>query len=168
MVNCEIWSTDGFFLEEVWTHLHFRAEFKACNFLSYNNCSFMLSLKVLHVLWEVYRSVNPLSLQILRMGRWCHNAQPMTSFLQKCAKMMLLELQDLTWLVYLPPITLLLILFQWYAGIYKETFNVSKIAQTMQNMWNNISLSESQVYKKWQTSVIIREISDSNIETPQK
>ena len=28
-----------------------------------------------------------------------------------------------------------------------------------------ISLSESQVYKKWQTLVIIREISDSNLET---
>ena len=72
------------------------------------------------------------------------------------------------WLVYLPPITLLLILFQWYTEVYKKTFNVSKIVQTMQNMWNNISLSESQVYKKWQTLVIIREISDSNLETPQK
>ena len=28
-----------------------------------------------------------------------------------------------------------------------------------------ISLSESQVYKKWQTFVIIQEISDSNLET---
>ena len=63
---------------------------------------------------------------------------------------------------------LLLILFQWYTEVYKETFNVGKIAQTTQNMWNNISLSESQVYKKWQTLVIIREISDSNLETPQK
>ena len=63
---------------------------------------------------------------------------------------------------------LLLILFQWYTEVYKEMFNVGKIAQTTQNMWNNISLSESQVYKKWQTLVIIREISDSNLETPQK
>ena len=63
---------------------------------------------------------------------------------------------------------LLLILFQWYTEVYKETFNVSKIAQTTQNMWNNISLSESQVYKELQTLVIIREISDSNLETPQK
>ena len=62
------------------------------------------------------------------------------------------------WLVYLPPITLLLILFQWYTEVYEKTFNVSKIAQTTQNMWNNISLSESQVYKKWQTLVIIWEI----------
>ena len=72
------------------------------------------------------------------------------------------------WLVYLPPITLLLILFQWYTEVYKKTFNVSKIVQTMQNMWNNISLSESQVYKKWQTSVIIWEISDSKLENPKK
>ena len=28
-----------------------------------------------------------------------------------------------------------------------------------------ISLSESRIYKKWQTSAIIREISDSNLET---
>ena len=158
VVSCENWSTEGFNLEEVWTHLHFRAEFITCNFLSYNICSFMLSLEILHILWVVYRAVNPLSLQILRMGRWCHNAQPMMSFLQKCAKKMLLELQHLTWLVYLPPITLLLILFQWYTEVYEKTFNVSKIAQTTQTMWNNISLSESQVYKKWQTSVIIWEI----------
>ena len=34
------------------------------------------------------------------------------------------------------------------------------IAQTFE-----ISLSESRIYKKWQTSVIIWEISDSNLET---
>ena len=33
----------------------------------------------------------------------------------------------------------------------------------MQDIGN--SLSESRIYKKWQTSVIIREISDSNLET---
>ena len=32
----------------------------------------------------------------------------------------------------LPSITLLLII-QWYMGVYKEMFNVNKIAQTMQN-----------------------------------
>ena len=37
----------------------------------------------------------------------------------------------------LPSITLLLII-QWYTGVYKETFNVNKIAQTMQNIWNFI------------------------------
>ena len=31
-----------------------------------------------------------------------------------------------------------------------------------------ISLSESQIYKKWQTLAIIREISDSNLETRGK
>ena len=66
MVSCEKWSTQSFLLEEVWTHLHFRAEFIACNFLSYNICSFMLSLTVCHILWLVYVAVNPLSLQVLR------------------------------------------------------------------------------------------------------
>ena len=41
--------------------------------------------------WYISRAVNPLSLQILRIGRWRHNAQHMTSFLQKHAKNMLLE-----------------------------------------------------------------------------
>ena len=35
---------------------------------------------------HIHRAVNPLSLQILRNGSWRHNAQPMASFLQKCAK----------------------------------------------------------------------------------
>ena len=39
----------------------------------------------------------------------------------------------------------------------------SKIAQTTQNIWNFIP--ESLVYKKWQTSEIFQEISDSNLET---
>ena len=45
----------------------------------------------------------------------------------------------LTWLVYFPPITLLLIVY-WHTGDCKETFNVksTKIAQTTQNIWNFI------------------------------
>jgi len=38
-----------------------------------------------------------------------------------------------------------------------------KIAQTTQNIWN--FMPESLVYKKWQTSAFIQEISDSNLET---
>ena len=70
----------------------------------------------------------------------------------------------LTWLVYFPPITLLLIVY-WHTGDYKETFDVksTKIAQTTQNIWN--LLSESQLYKKWQNSAIIQGISYSNLET---
>ena len=37
-------------------------------------------------------------------------------------------------------------------------------AKTTQSIWN-ILLLESQVYKKWQSSVIILEISDSNLES---
>ena len=45
-----------------------------------------------------------------------------------------------------------------------ETFIINrKIAQTAQIF--DISLSESRIYKKEQTSAIIREISDSNLET---
>ena len=57
-----------------------------------------------------------------------------------------------------PPITLLLIL-QWHTGVCEETFDVKR--RTI----FEISLSESRIYKKWQTSAIIREISDSNLET---
>ena len=39
-----------------------------------------------------------------------------------------------------------------------------KIAQTTQNSWNFI-VGRSSLLKKWQTSGIIREISDSNLET---
>ena len=39
-----------------------------------------------------------------------------------------------------------------------------KIAQTTQNSWNFI-VGRSSLQKKWQTSGIIREISDSNLET---
>ena len=57
----------------------------------------------------------------------------MTTFLQKKrAKMMLLELEHLTLLVYFPPIMLLLIL-QWHTRIYEETFDVN----CMQNSSNN-------------------------------
>ena len=38
-----------------------------------------------------------------------------------------------------------------------------KMAQTTQNIWN--FMPESLVYKKWQTLAIMREISDSNLET---
>ena len=54
---------------------------------------------------------------------------------------------------YFPPITLLLIL-QWHTGVCEETFDVKR--RTI----FEISLSESRIYKKWQTSAIIREISD--------
>ena len=55
--------------------------------------------------------------------------------------------------MYFPPITSLLIL-QWHNGVCEEKFDVKhrKIFE--------ISLSESRIYKKWQTSAIIREISD--------
>ena len=56
-------------------------------------------------------------------------------------------------MAYLPPITLLLIL-QWHTGVCEETFDVKR--RTI----FEISLSESRIYKKWQTSAIIREISD--------
>ena len=39
------------------------------------------------------------------------------------------------------------------------------VKQLKQRKIFEISLPESQIYKKWQTSVIIREISDSNLET---
>ena len=70
----------------------------------------------------------------------------------------------LTWLVYFPAITLLLIL-QWHTGVCEETFNVNiKIAQTKQNSWNFI-VGKSSLLKKRQTSMIIQEISYSNLET---
>ena len=42
--------------------------------------------------WVIDRAVNPLSLQILRIGRRRHNAQPMTSFRQKTREKDVLEL----------------------------------------------------------------------------
>ena len=58
---------------------------------------------------------------------------------QKNAKKTLLELQHLTWLVYFPPIILLLIL-QWHTGVCEETFDInSKMAKKTQNIWNFIS-----------------------------
>ena len=51
-------------------------------------------------------------------------------------------------------ITLLLIL-QRHIGVCEETFNVNS---NYQIQIFEISLSESRIYKKWQTSVIIREI----------
>ena len=93
----------------------------------------------MNVIWEIsflselplwlegtIRTVNPLSLQIMRIGRRQHNAQHMTSFLQKCAKIICCWNCN----VNLPPIMLLLI-FQWHTRVYKETFNVynNKIAK---------------------------------------
>ena len=70
----------------------------------------------------------------------------------------------LTWLVYLPAIILFLIL-QWHTGVCEETFDVDiKIAQTKQNSWNFI-VRKSSLLKKRQTSMIIQEISYSNLET---
>ena len=47
-----------------------------------------------------------------------------------------------------------------------ETFDVnSKIAQKKRKVFEWNSLPESRFYKKWQTSAIIWEISDSNLET---
>ena len=39
------------------------------------------------------------------------------------------------------------------------------VRQLKQSKIFKISLAESRIYKKWQTSAIIREISDSNLET---
>ena len=39
------------------------------------------------------------------------------------------------------------------------------VRQLKQSKIFKISLSESRIYKKWQTSAITREISDSNLET---
>ena len=44
----------GPFLEKIRTHLHFGRESIACNFLFILLCSFMLSVKVLCILWKVY------------------------------------------------------------------------------------------------------------------
>ena len=56
--------------------------------------------------------------------RWCHNAQNMTSFVQKnMRKRCCWNCNVCTWLVYFPPITLLLIL-QWHTKVSEETFNV--------------------------------------------
>ena len=130
LVSCENWYTDGSFLKEVWTHLHIRVEFITCNFLSYNICSFMLSLTVLHILWVVYRAVNPLSLQILRMGRWCHNAQPMMSFLQKCAKRCCWNCNIWPDWFTCHQSCYCLYYFNGIAEFIKKRFNVNKIAQT--------------------------------------
>ena len=53
----------------------------------------------------------------------------------------------------------------YYNGI-PEVFEkcLMLTAKTTQSIWN-ILLLESQVYKKWQSSVIILEISDSNLES---
>ena len=51
-------------------------------------------------------------------------------------------------------------LLQWHTGVYDRS---GKIAQTTQNIWN--FMLESLFYKKWQTSAIIQEISDSILET---
>ena len=70
----------------------------------------------------------------------------------------------MTLLVYFPTITLLLIL-QWHTRVCEETFDVNiKIAQTKQNSWNFI-VGKSSLLKKRQTSMIIQEISYSNLET---
>jgi len=69
---------------------------------------------------------------------------------------------------------MLLLIFQWHTRVSEEMFNVHKIAKKKtknkikklkQCKIFEISLSESQVYKKWQILAIIREISDSNLET---
>ena len=104
-----------------------------------------------------------------RDDRWCHNAWHMMSFVTKnlwkrcCWNcnifFFFLELYHLTLLVYFPPITLLLIL-QKHTRVCEETFDVkSTIAQIRQNVWNFI------VRKSNQTLAIIREVSDSNLET---
>ena len=67
----------------------------------------------------------------------------------------------LTWLVYFPPITLLLIL-QWHTGGFWEKVWCKQLKQCK---IFEILLSESQVYKKWQTSAIFLEISNSYLES---
>ena len=54
---------------------------------------------------------------------------------------------------------MLVLIFQWHTGVYKETFlNNAKYLRFHRQRVESI-------YKKWQTLVIIREISDSNLET---
>ena len=56
--------------------------------------------------------------------RWRHNARNMTSFVQKNMRQRCCwNCNICTWLVYFPPITLLLIL-QWHTKVAEETFNV--------------------------------------------
>ena len=56
----------------------------------------------------------------------------------------------------------------YYNGIpefVRKRFDVNSTIALQQPKIFEISLSESQIYWKWQTSAIIREISDSNLET---
>ena len=56
---------------------------------------------------------------------------------------------------------------QWYTRVYAETFDVNiKIAQTMQNSWHFI-VGKLSLLKKWQTLVIIQEISCFNWRTEE-
>ena len=63
-------------------------------------------------------------------------------------------IKNLTKLAYFPPITLWLIL-QFHTGVCVKQPKV----------FEKVSLSESRFYEKWQTSAIIREISDFNLRT---
>ena len=64
-------------------------------------------------------------------------------------------------LIALLPTTIIAYITIWqFTQVYEKTFNVnSKIAQTMQNIWNFIV--EKSTLQENGTSVIIREISDS-------
>ena len=61
----------------------------------------------------------------------------MMSFLRKSAKKMFAGIVTFD-LISLLTTKHVMFIFQWFTGVYKETFNVKKITQTMQNIWNFI------------------------------
>ena len=60
-----------------------------------------------------------------------------------------------------------IIAYNYYNGIPEFVKKRSMLTEKYlkQRKIFEISLSENRIYKKWQTSAIIREISDSNLET---
>ena len=97
----------------------------------------------------------------------------MTSFVKKTAQKRCCWNCNIwpNWLTFHQPHYCLYYL-QWHTGVCEEMFDVnSKIAQTTQGIWKNSTVrklilqEESWFYKKWQTTAIIHEISDSNLET---
>ena len=73
----------------------------------------------------------------------------------KCTKTMLLALQQLTWLVYFPPLRLLYITLAYHEFRKRLMLILIKIAQTMQNTWHFV-VGKSSLYwrngKFWRLS----------------
>ena len=102
------------------------------------------------------------------MIKWCHNDHGtwhhLWKKLHKKDFVGIVTFDLINWLTSHQPHYCLYYL-QWHTGVCEEMFDVnSTIAQTKQSIWK-IPPSESRFYKKWQTMAIIREISDSNLET---